>query len=43
MRFDEPYYNFERLAIRAGFRSWLSDLNCVRGDYGLKLEIEFKP
>lgn len=43
LRFSKPYYNFERLAIRAGFRSWLSDLNCVRGDYGLKLEIEFKP
>lgn len=43
LQFDEPYYNFERLAIRAGFRSWLSDLNCVRGDYGLKLEVEFKP
>lgn len=43
LHFNKPYYNFERLAIRAGFRSWLSDLNCVRGDYGLKLEIEFKP
>lgn len=43
LHFNKPYYNFERLAIRAGFRSWLSDLNCVRGDYGLKLEVEFKP
>lgn len=43
LRFDEPYYNFERFAVRAGFRSWLKDLNCVQGSYGLKLEVKFQP
>ena len=40
--FDPAYSGFTRFAIRADFKSWLKEMNCVSGDYGLKLEVSFK-
>lgn len=39
--YEQPYYGFSRLALRADFRSWLRETGCVAGDYGLKVTIDF--
>lgn len=37
--FNEGYCGFERLGIQGQFRSWISSLNPVSGNYGYRLEI----
>ena len=41
--FNEPYYNFSRLGLQAQFMSWLREFDCVSGNYGLKLTVDFIP
>ena len=33
------YRGFERLGIRADFKAWLKEMNCVSGNYGIKITI----
>lgn len=35
------YSDFSHFGIRADFKSWVSDLDCVSGDYGLKVVLTF--
>lgn len=37
--FEESYSDFTRLGIQGQFRSWISNLNPIAGDYGYRLEI----
>lgn len=37
--FDEGYIGFNRLGLQGQFRSWMSSLKPVSGNYGYKLEI----
>lgn len=37
---DRNYIGFERLGIKGDFKAWLNELNCVRGHYGLKLQVQ---
>lgn len=41
--FENPYFGFTRLGIQAQFQAWLQEFNCISGNYGLKLTIEFAP
>ena len=41
--YANPYYNFTRLGLQASFQAWLQEYNCVAGNYGLKLTIQFVP
>lgn len=39
--YDAPYYGFSRLGIQADFKAWLREYNCVFGNYGLKITVDF--
>lgn len=39
--YDKPYYGFSKIALKADFQSWLREANCIMGDYGLKVTIDF--
>ena len=40
-RYDQPYYGFSKMAIKADFRSWLREFGCISGEYGLKITVDF--
>ena len=39
--YDAPYYGFTRLGLQADFKAWLREYNCIQGDYGLKMTVDF--
>lgn len=39
----DGYSGFGRLGIRADFRAWLKEVNCISGNYGIKLTLTFRP
>lgn len=41
--YENPYYGFTRLGIQAQFQAWLQEYNCISGNYGLKLTVQFVP
>ena len=41
--YANPYYNFTRLGLQAQFQAWLQEYDCVAGNYGLKLTVQFIP
>lgn len=42
-RFETPFYGFTRLGLQASFQAWLREYNCIKGNYGLKVTVEFSP
>lgn len=36
------FSDFTRFGIRADFKSWLKEMDCVTGEYGLKIILEFQ-
>lgn len=41
--FENPFHGFTRLGLQAQFQAWLQEYNCISGNYGLKLTVEFAP
>lgn len=41
--YSVPYTGFTRLGIQAQFQAWLQQYNCIAGNYGLKLTVQFTP
>lgn len=37
---DKNYIGFERLGIKGDFKSWLNEFDCIKGHYGLKLQLQ---
>ena len=37
------YSTFTRFGVRAEFKAWLQEMNCVSGNYGLKITLKFAP
>lgn len=40
--YETGFSDFTRFGIRADFKSWLKEMDCVTGEYGLKIILEFQ-
>lgn len=39
--YSEGYNNFTRFGVKAEFKSWLKEMDCIVGEYGLKINLIF--
>lgn len=40
---QKGYSTFTRFGVRAEFKAWLQEMNCISGNYGLKITLKFAP